>query len=60
MMHAMSCLGWRTKAQLMVMYAGNEDLVNSIIHAKQEAGMARPHPDLPNDPEATLYYALAL
>ena len=56
----MSCLGWRTKAQLLVMYHANEDLVNSIIRSKQEAGLSRAHPDLPNDPEATLFYARAL
>ena len=52
--------GWRTKAQLLVMYGGNQDLVESICRAKEEAGLTRPHPDLPDDPEATLYYVKGL
>ena len=36
------------------------ELVESICRAKEEAGLTRPHPDLPDDPEATLYYVKSL
>ena len=53
-MHAADCRGWLTKGQLLVLHGGNEPLVDSIIRAKVAAGHCKPHPDLPDDPEATL------
>ena len=49
--------GWRTRAQLLVMYHGNTELVDRIIAAKTTSGSFRPHPDLPDDLTATLYLA---
>ena len=49
---------WLTRPQLMNMYGSNETLVDNLI-AKKIAGNAyKPHPDLPDVPEATLYHVL--
>ena len=34
----------------------NEETVNSIISVKVASGHTRPHPDLPDDESARLYY----
>ena len=36
------------------------DLVEALIAAKIQMGHHRPHPDLPDDASATLYYAATL
>ena len=41
----------------MHLHGGNSAVVEAIIAAKISAGHHKPHPDLPHDPEATLYYA---
>ena len=48
--------GWLTRAQLLHLHGGNVAIVEAIIEAKVAIGHHKPHPDLPNDPEATLYY----
>ena len=53
----LSLQGWRTRAQLLVMYNGNVELVDKIVQAKRSLGQGRPHPDLPDDQDAMLYLA---
>lgn len=49
-------LGWRTRDQLLVMYHGNQDTVNTIIRRKTQLGLVRDHPDMPGDESMRLYY----
>ncbi|CAE7255419.1 unnamed protein product [Symbiodinium sp. CCMP2592] len=51
-------MGWRTKQQLLSMYNNDVALVESICAAKLAAGLVKPHPDLPDDESALLYYVL--
>ena len=39
---------------------GSEQIVSSLIAKKTESGASRKNPDLPDDPDATLYYVLPL
>ena len=48
---------WLTRAQIMRMYGGegSAHLVDSLIAKKVQDNMFKEHPDLPGNPEATLY-----
>lgn len=52
------CLGWKTRAQLLVLHGGDEELVNRIVERKTASGETKEHPDLPDDPSATLYHVM--
>ena len=54
--HVISSLGWRTRQQLLIMYNNDTALVDAICNAKLAAGLVKPHPDLPDDESALLYY----
>ena len=53
----MSCLGWKTRAQLMAMH-NDEQTVNRIIDLKTRNSEFKEHPDSPGDVNATLFYVL--
>lgn len=50
--------GWRTRAQILKLHGGDEDVVSKIIERKIQMGQTKDHPDAPDDPHATLYYVL--
>ena len=39
----------------MVLHGNDESVVNKIVELKLQAGEFKPHPDAPDDPQATLY-----
>ena len=47
---------WLTRAQLMKMYGNSTAMVDNLIAKKISENSFRPHPDLPEVPEATLYH----
>ena len=53
----LSCLGWKTRAQLMAMH-NDEQLVNRIIDMKTRNSEFKEHPDSPGDANATLFYVV--
>lgn len=51
-------LGWRTRAQLLLLHGNNAAAVDSIIDQKIQMGEYRAHPDCPEEESATLYYVM--
>lgn len=49
--------GWRTRDQIIQLFNGNSHLADAVVQKKKSEGQFREHPDLPDDPQMTLYYA---
>lgn len=49
-------VGWRTRDQLLAMYNGNVEAVDSLCRRKAQLGLIRDHPDMPGDPTMRLYH----
>jgi len=50
------CQGWRTRDQIIQLFNGNSHLADAVVQKKRSEGQYREHPDLPDDPQMTLYY----
>ncbi len=49
--------GWMTKAQISH-HLNSESLAAALVAKKDEQGLSRPHPELPENKDATLYWVL--
>ena len=48
---------WLTRAQLLQMYANQSQIVDALIQKKISDGAFKPHPELPDSADFTLYHA---
>lgn len=55
----LSSSGWLVRDQIIALYNGNVQLVDTLIMKKKAAGQYREHPDpcMADDPGMTMYYA---